>query len=103
MHRAGEAEVAIEMATIHAVKGETHDATLVVETFLHEYDLELAVPFLLGKGSLKGKRLLGHLKRLFVGATRPKELLCFALHEDHVNPEQEQTLTTAGWKVARLG
>lgn len=104
VHHAGSATVSIEVATIHAVKGETHDATLVLETLFHEHDVELAVPFLLRQGIKKKRtgRLVEHLKRLFVAATRPKELLCFAVHDNHVSAEQEQALTLSGWRIQRV-
>lgn len=104
VHRNGSSEVSIEVSTIHAVKGETHDATLVLETFFHEHDVELALPFLAGRAPLKTTgRMVEHLKRLFVGATRPKELLCFALHEDHIDADHEAALVSLGWQIQRLG
>lgn len=103
VHRKGSAAVSIEVATIHSVKGETHDATLVVETFFHKHDIALAIPFLVGHGTAKSPgRLVDHLKRLFVGATRPKELLCLALHEGHMDPGHEPALVSAGWKIERV-
>lgn len=103
VHRIGTAAVSIEVATIHAVKGETHDATLVLETLFHEHDIELAIPLLAGRAPSKTTgRSVEHLKRLFVGATRPKELLCFALHEDHITPEQEAALVSVGWKIQQV-
>lgn len=103
VHRTGSATVPIELATIHAVKGETHDATLVLETLFHEHDVELAVPFLLGQGTKKRTgRIVEHLKRLFVGATRPKELLCLAVHDDHISAAQEQALKSSGWRIQRV-
>lgn len=104
VHRTSSANVSIEVATIHAVKGETHDATLVVETLFFEHDVALAIPFLIGKGRTKRTgRLVEHLKRLFVGATRPKELLCFALHEGHMDAAHEALLTSVGWNIQRVG
>lgn len=104
MHRANEVTVPIEVSTIHAVKGETHDATLVLETRYYEHDLELAVPLLLGGSapSLDRGRLTGHMKRLFVAASRPKELLCLAMHGSHVSDVQVASLREAGWYVAPL-
>lgn len=103
VHRKDHMTVAIEVATIHAVKGETHDATLVLETMFHEHDVQLAVPVLLGKPApLTKARLVGHMKRLFVASTRPKELLCVALHRTHATERQLGALRDLGWSIAPL-
>ena len=103
VHRNDGREVAIEVTTIHAVKGETHDATIVLETQFHEHDVGLAVPLLLGKPGLKKTpRFIEHMKRLFVGTTRPKELLCLALHRAHATEEQLAALRDVGWSVDLL-
>lgn len=100
VHRKDHMTVAIEVATIHAVKGETHDATLVLETLFHEHDVQLAVPVLLGKRApLTKARLVGHMKRLFVASTRPKELLCVALHRTHATEKQLGALRDLGWSI----
>ncbi len=37
------------MSSIHAVKGETHFATLILETFLYSHAIKSLLPWLLGK------------------------------------------------------
>jgi hypothetical protein len=102
-HRVGDRAVTIDVSTIHAVKGETHDATLVLETFRYDHDLGLAMPFLAHRPpKKKGPRMLDAMKRIFVGATRPKELLCFALHRDRASVEQVEALSALGWSVKQL-
>lgn len=99
-HKSEAGQVAIEIATIHAVKGETHDATLVLETHFYEHDMELGLRVLTGTSKAANKgRFLEHMKRLFVAATRPRELLCLAVHRDHVNDEQLTTLNRQGWRI----
>ena len=50
----------------------TTGSALVLETLFHEHDVELAIPFLIGQSNTKRTgRLVEHLKRLFVAATRP--------------------------------
>jgi hypothetical protein len=102
-HRSGHRSVDIVVSTIHAVKGETHDATLVLETFEHEHDLKAVIPYLCRQEPRKapGKRALKYMKRIFVGMTRPRELVCLALHEGHVTEAQLASLKTAGWEVHR--
>lgn len=100
LHRSADREVSIEVTTIHAVKGETHDATLVLETQFHEHDVGLAIPVLLRERVPEKKgRFIEHMKRLFVGSTRPKELLCLALHRAHANEQQLTALRDLGWST----
>lgn len=100
-HSSAGRSVDIVVSTIHAVKGETHDATLVLETFEHDYDVSSILPYLCGQASKKkpGKRELNYLKRVFVAMTRPRELVCLALHRKNVTEAQLAALVAAGWEV----
>lgn len=104
-HSAGGRSVDIVVSTIHSVKGETHDATLVLETFDHDYDVPSVLPYLCGEAPKKKlkKRELDHMKRVFVAMTRPRELVCLALHEKHVTEAQLVSLKAAGWEVRACG
>jgi len=95
----------IELATIHAVQGETHTATLVLETYWHDHDLKDLLPFLIGDNSSRpsrGSRTYERMKRIFVGMTRPKELLCLAMHKEHVDAQQVEALASKGWYIRDL-
>lgn len=49
----------IEVATIHAVKGETHDATLILETkFNYFYDLKSLLDFFIDDGKDSPMRII---------------------------------------------
>lgn len=78
----------IELSTIHGVKGQTHTATLYLETFYNQ-----------GKGNYESERLFNQFKynlfdnntidvvkqstkMAYVGFSRPKELLCVAIHKE---------------------
>jgi len=93
------------MDSIHGVKGETHAATLVVETFMdRSHDMKSILPVLCGEktsASLTGAAI-GHCKRLFVGITRPKELACIAVFREHVKDKQLTSLQKAGWFIEML-
>lgn len=77
--------VEIEVATIHSVKGETHTATLYLETsYQGEYESQRIMEQLRGayyippsKGDVYKKETL---KMAHVGMSRPKYLLCLAIH-----------------------
>ena len=97
----------IEVTTIHAVKGQNHDATLVLETFWRgHHDLAEMVEFLTGERStanLSAGNSRERMKRVFVGMTRPKDILCLALHRDHATAEQRTELAELGWCIEDLG
>ena len=74
----------IEVATVHSVKGETHAATLYLETsYFGKHESEYI------REQFKGipytgtdKRVLQCLRIIYVGASRPRYLLCMAMQKD---------------------
>lgn len=98
--------VAVRTGSIHAVKGETHTATLVLETFYFEHHLRALKPWLLGDrsgGNGVSKRQKSRLKLHYVAMTRPARLLCLALREDSLTGAEITKLRERGWRVARVG
>lgn len=109
----------IELSTIHGVKGETHDATLVVETKNHTFDVATMLPYLTGElpsadhpnTTLPDKpNAQRHFKpnkvfmrQLYVAMSRPKHLLCLAMHSNRISDEHKKLLLNNGWKVEVLG
>ncbi len=91
----------VEIATIHSVKGETHDATLVFETKNHQYDLEVLSGrlSLTENGNIAGVRKLKFARQVYVAASRPRRLLCMAAHQDRVPPETREALEQNGWRI----
>lgn len=74
----------IEVATVHAVKGETHASTLYLETFYdgqHESE-RLSAQFKGAAYAGKNKKDLMNLKVVYVGMSRPRYLLCAAIQKD---------------------
>ncbi|MDD3063191.1 MAG: UvrD-helicase domain-containing protein [Massilibacteroides sp.] len=76
--------IEIEIATVHAVKGETHASTLYLETSYfgkHESERLSAqfkgIPYI---GT--DERILSSLKVAYVGMSRPRYLLCVAIQKD---------------------
>jgi hypothetical protein len=103
-HRTKDALLPIRFDSIHGVKGETHAATLVVETFGRQHDLQQLLPVLTGQthGSQLKDSLRSHCKRAYVGMTRPSHLLCLGISAEHINDAEMTALVANGWEVIRL-
>ena len=105
----------IELSTIHGVKGETHDATLVLETKNHCCDLEIMLPYLTeclpnaehpnsnmpekphASRAFKPNKIF--MRQLYVAMSRPRHLLCLAVHSDRITSDQVTALRDLGWNV----
>ena len=73
--------------TVHRVKGETHTATLYMETFNGGYDINKII-HCLNPNTDKGKLSITQkqaLKVVYVGMSRPTHLLCVAIHKNTLN------------------
>lgn len=103
--------VRIRLGSIHSVKGETHTATLVLDSFFHNHHLSELKPWLLGTKSggssinrrgrqvFEGPRILGRLKLHYVAMTRPTHLLCLAMRKDAFSEGEFDTLAGRGWTI----
>lgn len=96
--------VNIEVSTIHGVKGETHAATLVLETKNHKFDIQQTIDYLLKNTNKKpsGVRKEQFMKLLFVATTRPKHLVCLAIDKSRLPERQQQIAIQKGWKIVDL-
>jgi len=92
--------ISVEIATVHSVKGETHTATLYLETFYHKSCGEYLIEQLIGNNydGLGGKRKAMCLKIAHVGMSRPTHLLCFALNNNTVDKYHNE-LRGNGWVI----
>ena len=74
----------IEIATVHSIKGETHASTLYLETFYngrHESE-RFADQFKGIAYTGNDEDTLKNLRVIYVGASRPRYLLCVAIQKD---------------------
>ncbi len=104
-HPPDDPKVEIQVGSIHSVKGQTHTATLVLDTYFHEHHLAALKPWLLGQKTGRGKegtRNLSRLKQHYVAMTRPTHLLCLALREDAFTCEEISQLKNLSWRIARV-
>jgi DNA helicase II / ATP-dependent DNA helicase PcrA len=109
-HRRQNREVAIKLGSIHSVKGQTHTATLVLETAWYGYNLQTIKTWLsgdsTGKSRKSGVQEITRLKTHYVAMTRPSHLLCLALHKNalcatdgQLDPSFVEKLKKRKWRV----
>lgn len=97
--------VEIRVGSIHSVKGETHTATLVLDTFYRAHHLKTLKPWLLGEkagGCGANPAVQSRLKIHYVAMTRPSRLLCMSMREDAFSTDELALLKRNSWRVARV-
>lgn len=88
-----EDDLEIEITSVHAVKGQTHSATLYLESYYQKdgnganaksYESQRLAKQFLGNSiqSNAGNRIKQSIKMAYVGFSRPTDLLCIAVHKD---------------------
>lgn len=99
-------DVVIRVGSIHSIKGETHMATLVLETFWNRHNLEQLLPWLSGSnqgGKSSGSQQKTRLKVHYVAMTRPSHLLCLAMKRSSIeDPDLLHRLEQRGWQCAAI-
>lgn len=87
----------IQFDTIHGVKGETHDATLYLETEMkRSSDIARILPYL-GVGKVGSTKLHDYSRKLaYVGLSRPRYLLCLAVQESTYGKSKK---AFQGWDI----
>lgn len=100
--------VRVDVATVHRVKGETHTATLYMESFYEKggggsYESERLADQLQGQplSDKMHNRVRQSAKMMYVGFSRPTHLLCFALHESRFQ-KIEAGICANTWDIERL-
>lgn len=90
----------IHFTTVHGVKGETHDATLYLETdFMRSSDIVRILPYL-GIGSLGTSQLYNYSRKMvYVGMSRPRKLLCVAIKDTTFNRGRG---AFENWRIVRV-
>jgi DNA helicase-2/ATP-dependent DNA helicase PcrA len=102
-----------KIGTIHSVKGQTHTATLILESTNRGPILGQLKPYFLHQENASEAKSSKRewLNTLYVGLTRPTHLVCLAIPETHKKTgtskidwsnKELQILKVNGWKVARV-
>jgi len=101
-------EVKIDIGTVHSSKGQTHCATMYVETAYQRpiYESNKVIksdsnPFLHQEHRCNGKFDRQALKMMYVGFSRPTHLLCFACLKENIDSEIED-YRALGWEIIDL-
>ena len=97
-------DITIEVGTVHSVKGETHTATLYLETYYKKTDSQRLLPFLKGDYPPKLVSKAEHIENLkiaHVAMSRPTHLLAFACCKDSISGH-EDALTKNGWQICTV-
>ena len=94
-------ELRIKFDTIHGVKGETHDATLYLETDRKRASDLSRILYCFGVGKQGSSPLYDYSRKLaYVGMSRAKKLLCVAMQA--ATYEKSKGVFDADWEVIDL-
>lgn len=90
----------IYLGTIHSAKGQTHTATLLMETYYKQgYESTRLKKSFLGKGQYKNLTQKTAARLTYVAMSRPTQLLVMAISEDNFKRLGE---TPDGWEITHL-
>ncbi|WBY03976.1 UvrD-helicase domain-containing protein [Ramlibacter tataouinensis] len=103
--------VDIHLGSIHKTKGQTHLATLLLETFNRTHFLDALMPWMLGNhangAKCTSRAAVQRLMQAYVAMTRPTHLLCLAIRASSLDSGKgaaanTQRLIERGWHVQNL-
>lgn len=107
----GSRHVDIRLGSIHSVKGQTHMATLVLNTYWHAHSSQRMLPWLLGNKVNENGAKVQDRKRLlqiYTAMTRPSHMICLAVRRSVFGNDQAYAnavtkLRERGWQVVEIG
>ena len=92
----------IQVGTVHSAKGETHTATMLMESgYYKKHESEYLMQMLKGKTPKLAKRQAECTKIAHVAMSRPTHLFVMACHQDRI-ADHEGELEANGWKVVSV-
>lgn len=98
----------IYLSSVHSVKGQTHCATLYLESYFHNYETEKKRIINILKGEehniqseRNNSRSIQAIKMMYVGFSRPTHLLCFAVLKENIQEHIESLKIENGgiWNI----
>lgn len=101
---AGSPEVVL--GTIASMKGETHVASLVLESYggnSRQFDVALGLTYIAGQATKALAKLpktqQAQMRNLYVAMSRPTTLLCLAANENRIPQSLRDGLVAKGWHI----
>jgi hypothetical protein len=98
--------VTIRVGTIASIKGQTHDATLILDTdFRSMKSVQKAVKHAFARGAKKGRLGIYQeqiIANVYVAATRPRRLLALACRADGFGAVERGEALARGWHVIEV-
>lgn len=109
----------IEIGSVHSTKGQTHCATMYVETSFKDYESshlfkqkKKAIkntpatfypnPLFQEKAQYKQVICQAVMRMMYVGFSRPTHLLCYASYKHNWNDEKIERMKRLGWEIIEL-
>lgn len=89
----------LEFGSIHSVKGRTHLATLVLETYSKAHNMKAILKYLCNKPPKSVGSNHSRLMCQYVAMTRAKALLCLAMPIAFVDVKAQKLLQDTGWTI----
>lgn len=101
VYRCPETGIDVKIGTVHSVKGETHLATLYLETFYQKKHESDRLPHCFcDQGNIFSSDFEKETTKIaYVAMSRPTHLLCFAIHQNRFNAIKDRI---SGWEVVDL-
>ncbi|MGL5303726.1 MAG: UvrD-helicase domain-containing protein, partial [Aeromonas sp.] len=94
------------IGTVAGMKGETHAASLVLESYggsSRKFDVALGLEYITGLASKDLRKLpktqQAQMRNLYVAMSRPTTLLCLAANKSRVSTELQGGLLAKGWHI----
>lgn len=104
--------IPVQFGSIHSVKGETHTATLVLETFYYDHNMAALSKWFTGENVGRANataRNINRLKLHYVAMTRPSHLVCLGLYAPSILRTSKKdraglivALEARGWNVVQI-
>lgn len=94
------------LGTVAGMKGETHAASLVLESYgghSKKFDVALGLEYIAGLAPKKLEKLpktqQAQMRNLYVAMSRPTTLLCLAANKSRVPQSMRDALVSKGWHI----
>lgn len=98
--------LAFGIGTVAGMKGETHVASLILESYggnSRKFDVELGLAYIAGLAPKKLEKLpktqQAQMRNLYVAMSRPTTLLCLAANQSRAPQNLRDALASKGWHL----